>query len=388
MASYLKRFLNRVVLINLKEIKLVTMETSKQNLYGKTTIRSGDLNYLFAVLKDKGYTIIGPAIRQGAIGYEELSSVSDLPKGWTDVQEGGTYRIKKRTDNSYFGFNVGPHSWKKFLFPPSLRLWQATRKGKGFEITDRPQNANPKYAFLGVRACELHALEIQDKVFMEGKHVDPTYQLRREKALIIAVNCSRAGGTCFCTSMNTGPEATSGFDLALTEIIWDKEHYFLVEIGTETGAEIMEKVPNAKADKNDIDIAKKIVEKTAANMGRIMDTAGLKELLYESHESDVWDDVSKRCLSCGNCTLACPTCFCSSVEDVTDLAGDTSERWRKWDSCFNIEFSYIHGGSVRTSVQSRYRQWITHKLASWIDQFGTFGLCRLRKMHHLVSGRN
>ena len=71
--------------------------------------------------------------------------------------------------------------------------------------------------------------------------------------------------------------------------------------------------------------------------------------------------------------MVCPTCFCTTVEDHSDLAGETAERVRSWDSCFTLDFSYVHGGSVRTETQSRYRQWMTHKLASWIDQFGTSG---------------
>jgi sulfhydrogenase subunit beta (sulfur reductase) len=108
-------------------------------------------------------------------------------------------------------------------------------------------------------------------------------------------------------------------------------------------------------------------------MGRTMDTKGIKELLYRNYENPRWDDVAKRCLTCGNCTMVCPTCFCTTVEDITDLTGEHVERWRKLDSCFTMDFSYIHGGSVRSSPRARYRQWMTHKLATWIDQFGTSG---------------
>lgn len=344
-----------------------------RNINTKSTISCEGFSALFDVLKEKGYTIVGPTISQGAIVYDELNAVQDLPSGWTDLQDGGSYRLKEREDKSFFGFNVGPHSWKKYLFPPNHLLWQAKRKNNGFELMEDAQKETPKYVFLGVRACELHAMEIQDKIFIKGEHIDLIYHVNREKALIIAVNCAQAGGTCFCTSMNTGPKVNTGFDLALTEIVNEKLHYFLVEVGSELGAEIINLIPNTKAGIKEVDTADQIIKATASSMGRVMDTNGLKELLYESHDSEVWDEIATRCLSCGNCTMVCPTCFCSTVEDVTDLTGDTAERWRSWDSCFNIDFSYIHGGSVRTSVQSRYRQWITHKLASWIDQFGTSG---------------
>ncbi len=342
------------------------------NLGDKATIKSSDIILLFNALRSAGYSVIGPTIREGTIVYEELTSIDDLPVGWTDEQEGGSYRLKKRSDNAFFGYNVGPHSWKKFLFPPSLRLWNARKNGNNFQILPE-NNDTPKFAFIGVRACELHAMAVQDKVFMNGTYIDPVYKSRREHAFIVAVNCGQAGNTCFCTSMKTGPKVTSGYDLSLTEIIQDEIHYFLVEVGSEIGAEILNQIPHESAENKDIESADRIVEETAKNMGRTLDTNNLKELLYNNYDNPRWDDVANRCLSCSNCTMVCPTCFCTTVEDVTDLKGENSERWRKWDSCFTVDFSYIHGGSIRSTVRSRYRQWLTHKLATWIDQFGSSG---------------
>ena len=342
------------------------------SLGDKVTIKSENIFNLLNALRNAGYSVMGPTIRDGAIVYDELTAIEDLPIGWTDEQEGGVYRIKKRLDNAFFGFNVGPHSWKKFLFPSSLRLWHAEKNGSAFQIL--PENNDPpKFAFIGVRACELHAIEIQDKVFMNGSYIDPAYKSRREKAFIVAVNCGQAGKTCFCTSMKTGPKVTAGYDLSLTEIIEDAIHYFLVEVGSAKGAEILNQVPHEAAESKDTEAAERIVEETAKNMGRTLDTSNIKELLYNNYDNPRWDDAANRCLSCSNCTMVCPTCFCTTVEDVTDLKGENSERVRKWDSCFTVDFSFIHGGSIRSSVRSRYRQWLTHKLASWIDQFGTSG---------------
>jgi formate hydrogenlyase subunit 6/NADH:ubiquinone oxidoreductase subunit I len=304
--------------------------------------------------------------------YDALESAADLPVGWTDEQEGGTYRLKKRDDQALFGYVVGPHSWKKFLHPPLRRLWQARRDGNGFQILEENPQA-PRYAFIGVRSCELHAIAIQDKVFMGGPHVDPSYQSRRENAFIIAVNCGQAGGTCFCVSMQTGPKATSGFDLALTEVLEAGRHDFVVEVGTELGAQILREVPHQECSVEDKVKAERIVAKTAEQMGRTMDTTDIKNLLYRNYDHPRWDRVAERCLTCANCTMVCPTCFCTTVEDTTDLTGEHAERWQKWDSCFTMDFSYIHGGSVRSTAKSRYRQWMTHKLATWIDQFGTSG---------------
>ena len=239
------------------------------------------------------------------------------------------------------------------------------------QVAEEPDDAGPR-AFIGVRACDLHAIAIQDRVFLAGPYTDPVYKARREGVFIVAVNCGKAGGICFCVSMGTGPKATVGFDLALTEII-DGDHRFLVEVGTPRGAEILQQVPQRPAGDADREAGDRIVADAAAQMGRSLDTRDIKDLLYRNLEHPRWQEVAARCLTCGNCTMVCPTCFCTTVEDATDLAGDHAERWRRWGSCFSLEFSYVHGGSIRASAASRYRQWLTHKLATWIDQFGTSG---------------
>jgi ferredoxin len=327
---------------------------------------------LFDLLSKNGYRLIGPTVRDGAIVYDELNTVADLPVGWTDEQSNGTYRLKKRDDAALFGYVVGPQSWKKFLHLPALRLWKAQKQKSGFQIIEE-REAPPKLAFIGVRPCELHAIAIQDKIFMSGSYVDPVYQARRENIFVVAVNCGQAGGTCFCASMHTGPKATSGFDLALTEVLDESRHYFVVEIGSARGAEMLQEVPHQVAREEEKAAAERISANAAAQMGRRLDTTDIKNLLYQNSEHPRWDEVAGRCLNCANCTMVCPTCFCTTVEDVTDLTGEYAERWRKWDSCFTMDFSYIHGGSVRPSAKARYRQWLTHKLASWIDQFGASG---------------
>jgi sulfhydrogenase subunit beta (sulfur reductase) len=330
------------------------------------------LEHVFQALVKRGYDVVGPALREGAIVYDHLTSTEDLPAGWTDEQAGGRYRLKRRKDDAVFGYVVGPHSWKKFLYPPRQRLWLAARNGKGLRILPEAARARPKYAFIGARACELHAIAIQDKVFLDGPYVDPTYKSRRENLFVLAVNCGQAGGNCFCASMSSGPKATFGYDLSLVELL-DKRHYFLVNIGTMRGAEVLAEVPHQPADDEDKLQAEQILDQTTRHMGRRLDTRAIKELLYRNYEHPRWDSVAERCLSCANCTMVCPTCFCTTVEDVTDLRGEHAERWRRWDSCFTVDFSYIHGGSVRATATSRYRQWMTHKLATWIDQFGVSG---------------
>ncbi|MEO8091745.1 MAG: 4Fe-4S dicluster domain-containing protein [bacterium] len=330
------------------------------------------LDDLLAALAGHGFKVIGPTIRDGAILYEQIASTADLPEGWTDEQEGGTYRLHRREDGALFGFNVGPNSWKSHLFPASLKLWHARRGDDGEIAFEEEEREQVDYAFVGVRSCDLAAIGVQDRVFIGNGYTDPDYEARRREAFIVAVNCGKAANTCFCVSMDAGPKARQGFDLALTELL-EGEHRFLVEVGSERGAELLAEVGAGAGAEADARAAEEVSERCASEMGRELDTDGIKELLYRNMEHPRWDEVSERCLTCGNCTLVCPTCFCSTVEDVTDLAGDQAERVRRWDSCFNLDHSHVHGGSVHNSSPSRYRQWMTHKLATWIDQFGTSG---------------
>jgi len=336
--------------------------------HGARFLQVDDLGGLIDALRSQGYTVVGPTIDQGAIVYREISSAAALPRGWTDEQQPGVYRLTQREDNAYFGFSVGPHSWKQFFFPPRTTLTTADRTADGWEFGDVEQAA-PRYALLGVRACELAAIAVQDRVFLEGSYIDPVYQARRDGALIVAVNCTQAAQTCFCTSMGTGPRCTAGFDLALTEI----ESGFLIEIATDAGQAIADLLPTNAVEEPQQASAAVARQKAVDQITRRMDTSGIRDLLMTNLNHARWDDVAARCLSCSNCTMVCPTCFCASVNEVTDLQGDHVERERVWDSCFQLNFSYISGGAVRDQIRSRYRQWLTHKLATWIDQFGTSG---------------
>ena len=335
-------------------------------------IGAAALDDLLDTLRVSGFRVLGPRVRDGAIVYDDLSAASELPIGWTDEQDGGSYRLKRREDGARFGYAVGPHSWKQFLFRPEARLWRARRLPDGELAVEEEPTEDQPMAFIGVRSCELHAIEIQDRVFMGGRHADRDYAARRDGAFLVAVNCITAGGTCFCASMGTGPKADAGYDLALTELL-DGEHRFLAESGSERGAAVLAQLPQRPATDADLGAASKAVAATEAQMGRTLDTDGIRNLLARNLEHPRWDDVAERCLSCGNCTQVCPTCFCSSVEDTSDLSGEVAQRTRVWDTCFSVDYSHIHGGSVRSSTRARYRQWMTHKLGTWIDQFGTSG---------------
>lgn len=321
-----------------------------------------------------GYRVIGPTLMQSAIGYDDIRCVDDLPKGWTERQSAATYRLVRRDDDAWFGFNVGPHSWKRYLFPPQQVVARAVREaatensGGGWRMEDVPDD-EPPFAFLGVRACELAAIAVQDRVFLNEYHADPVYRKRREAALLIAVNCTQAAETCFCTSMKTGPRCRDGFDLALSEV----ESGFTIEVGSPRGAEVLQGLPIRDAVAVETAAAAAARQQSEDQITKRLDTTDIRDLLLGNLDHPQWDDVAQRCLSCTNCTMVCPTCFCHSVEEVSDLDGGQIDRVREWDSCFSARFSYMNGGLVRQDVRARYRQWLTHKLAGWFDQFDTSG---------------
>jgi formate hydrogenlyase subunit 6/NADH:ubiquinone oxidoreductase subunit I len=334
------------------------------------TIDTAELQYIFNFLQEAGYTLIGPTHREGAILYDEITSIGDLPQGWTDEQAAGSYRLKRRDDQAYFGYVVGPTSWKKYLYPPQRKLLSTQRQAGGtFAVTGNDEAA-PKYAFIGVRGCELKAIQIQDEIFLGGAYQDPAYKARREGVFIIGVECTEPKGTCFCASMGTGPKVGPGYDLRLTEV----DEIFVVKIGSEVGRQAVEQAPSWRpTGAYELQKARRAMAEAEKRMGRWLDTSNLPNLLYQNLEHPRWEKVGRRCLSCANCTQVCPTCFCSDVVEISSLDGQQAERVRVWDSCFSMDYSYVHGGNSRPKTANRYRQWLTHKLASWIDQFGMSG---------------
>ena len=326
-----------------------------------------ELDQLIQVLIKLGYQVVGPTLDQGAIVYSEIRSADELPRGWIDSQGPGRYRLEQSGDE-YFGYTVGPHSWKRYLFPSHEIVAEAQRTADGWHMRS-PEYDPPRYAFLGVRACEIAAIEVQDRTFIGASCSDPFYKARRELALIIAVNCTRAAETCFCTSMGSGPRVRRGFDVALTET----PEGFVIECASDAGAAVLKELPIRDVAPCELESAEAARQRAVDQITKRLDTDDIRNLLLSNLDHPRWDEVATRCLSCTNCTMVCPTCFCSSVTEVSELNGDHVQRERKWDSCFNVDFSYMNGGVVRDAIRPRYRQWLTHKLASWWDQFGTSG---------------
>ena len=346
------------------------MAERSQPVAEPAVIDRAGLARLVELLAEQGRTVLGPRLADGAITFGPLGSADDLPAGWIDEQDGGHYRLVPG-GGALFGYVVGPDGAKRRLFPPVERLWRARRSADGFTVEPEPVPA-PSLAMIGLRPCDLAAMQVQDRVFAAGPFGDPGYRARRDALFVVAVNCSRSAATCFCASMGTGPRAGDGFDLALTERAEGDRHEFLVEAGSEAGAALLAALPQRPAAAEDLAAAEAATARAAAAQRRTM-VPEVAALLSRHAEHPRWDDVARRCLTCGNCTQVCPTCFCTTVEDATDLSGETAERRRRWDSCFTLDFSYVHGGTIRREARSRYRQWITHKLSAWHDQFGVSG---------------
>lgn len=341
---------------------------------GRSFLPRGALGELIGVLRADGYTVIGPRREGAVLMLGEVGSAEDLARGVRDEQEGGRYRLGPGDPDLGFECAVGMNSPKSFFFPAMQRMYQCHVEGERFVLDAGPAQVS-KLAMVGIRPCDLAALRVQDRAFGVGESGTPRcaaedlYGEARRRALLVVVNCTRPARTCFCASMGTGPSASGGYDLCLTEL----RAGFVVEVGSEAGRGLLGRLPVREPSSAELELAEIKLENAREHMGRRMEVAGLKELLDGAVDHPQWDDVAKRCLSCGNCTMVCPTCFCSTVSDQTELGGATVTRWRQWESCHSHQFSYTTAGPVRSTVRGRYRHWMRHKLCTWFDQFGCSG---------------
>jgi len=340
--------------------------------YPASILQRSDFDRLLEALRVRGYLTVGPRIVDGAIVLDEVHSITDFPIGRSAQIGAGMYRLTQRADKAVFGYVVGPTSAKKWLFPPKRTLWRAKIEEGKAAFQTSPQ-VPQKTALIGLRACDLQAIAVQDKVFLQGSHPDPYYKSMRQRLLLVVVDCAEPAPTCFCTSVGGNPAANRGYDVRITELLDEAGHRFILQPGSELGLEIVGALPTLAATSQELAHRESINQDAETAITKHLDTTGIKELLYDNAQHPRWTEVASRCLACGNCTMACPTCFCSSVDTKTDLGSSEIRQERSWDSCFNEDFSYIHGGVVRLSTMSRYRQWMTHKLASWTDQFGVMG---------------
>jgi sulfhydrogenase subunit beta (sulfur reductase) len=326
------------------------------------------LQALFDRLGERGFRCIGPQVRDGAIVYDDLSDASALPVGIGTHQAPGRYRLEHYAHARCFAWSNGPQALKPLLFAPEEPLWQVTRGADGrvtFASIERPAQ---RRAVIGVRACDLAALTLHDAHFL-GAAADPGYAARRAELFIVAVDCSHPADTCFCASTGDGPAVTGGADLTLTEL----DAGFLVRGLTDAGRSLMDALPLLPASSDDLRLAKAEIEHAATSQRRQLPGRNLRDVLFANLDHPRWDDVAERCLACGNCVAVCPTCFCYTEREDAALDGSHSTHLRLWDTCFSAEHSYLHGRLLRANTRTRYRQWLTHKLGGWHDQYGRSG---------------
>lgn len=340
------------------------------------SLQKTDFGRLVDVLQEDGYSVAAPVEAGGVLAVRRIESVEEIARGYRDEQAPGRYRVEDVGDELYFGNAVGAESAKRFFFPAENDLFTARVDGDHF-VLDRMADEPPRWALIGVRPCDLAAIRTQDRVFDahdESGAVfrceSETYYTRaREEAFLVAVNCTAPGGNCFCASWGTGPEAREGFDLALTEV----GGAFLLEPGSHRGEAVLDRLPVRDAEPSEIELAELKISRAREHMGKHLERDGLPELLGRNVEHRIWDWFAHHCMGCGNCTMVCPTCFCSTVTDSTDLATGAATRTRRWESCYTHQFSYVTSGPVRSATSARYRHWLTHKLGAWWEQFGSSG---------------
>jgi len=328
------------------------------------------LQRLLDALRGAGYRCVGPRVKDNAVLYLPISSADELPSGVEVDQAPGQYRVRESSPSPrQFAWANGPQALKPLLFAPRETIWRATRTAEGGLSFAEAAVQSEAIALIGARACDLAALALQDKHFLHGEFPDPYYAQRRERLFIVAVNCSHPAATCFCASTGDGPRASSGFDLALSEL----DEGFVIEAGSARGQPILDSLGLGPASAGQVEQALAESERAAAMQTRSLPSHNLRDALFMNLDHPRWAEVADRCLSCGNCTSVCPTCFCHVENAAPALSGTESEQVREWDSCFTRGHSHIHGYTVRPDTRTRYRQWLTHKLGSWHDQFGRSG---------------
>ncbi|RDI43413.1 4Fe-4S dicluster domain-containing protein [Aquicella lusitana] len=330
------------------------------------------LQDLLAALKQAGYQCMGPQVKEGAIVFDILERADQLPWGYREKQAPGHYHLEKIDKNEAFAWANGPQAIKPLLFKPKETVWRVNRGAEG-KLEFVPHFANEKpLAVIGVRACDIAGMAVQDRVFVTNSQVDVRYRQRREQLFVIGVNCGYASQNCFCVSAGTGPEIKNHYDIVMTEL----ENGFLVETGSERGQSLVESLQLTNADTAQKEQGRQRID-TAVRMQTkripLDNSRKLYDVLFTNLDHPRWKEVAERCLSCGNCVQVCPTCFCHSEYDEPSLDGNSSDHQREWDSCFTQGHSYMTGKIVRDDIEKRYRQWLTHKVGSWHKQFDTSG---------------
>lgn len=276
----------------------------------------------------------------------------------------GEIRSRREMDLNYRTTILPP---KKIFHPPTETLFHFSRKN-GFSI--KKARRKPRNMLLvGVHACDLNAILRLDRFFTEDFR-DPLYLDRRKRSAVVALNCTEIGENCFCHSMGAGPECGGGSDLLMTDL----GGRYLVEIGTDTGRELLRSLELPKADDRDMKERDRRLAHAKETFKKFIDTEGLADAAARSFEHPVWKELAEIDLSCGSCSLVCPTCYCYDVLDRIDLRLEHGERVRELDSCQLLEHASVAmGGNFRRERKDRMRQWMLCKLRYTGQEHGFSG---------------
>lgn len=333
-------------------------------------MRAGSLPRFVALLVEQFDEVIGPVAVDGVIRLSPIRSADALPIGVTDQQETASYRLIRTGTALRFSYGPGPDSLKAIVHPPRSPVWTMRRRD-GSLLVDQALHPTTTRAVIGVRPCDLRALDVLERTQTGGQHADPAFVAHRQGLFLIAVECTQPSPTCFCDTAGGGPSIDDGYDLSLTEIDDTEGVVYLVRAGSDHGRRIVEAMQLPAAPRSLIALRQRQPAASSHSFIRELPDTAAEVVRLADHPR--WSEVAERCLTCGNCTAVCPTCFCTDMDDAVGLDGETATRTRVWDTCFSMEYSHLGEGPHRASPTARYRQWLSHKLGTWHDQYGESG---------------
>jgi ferredoxin len=230
------------------------------------------------------------------------------------------------------------------------------QKDKQSYHIELPSPDGQKQLIFGIHPCDANAMTILDKTF-EDAYEDPYYLSKRKITVLVGLGCTRPYDSCFCTSLGSSPTDSANVDLMLTDI----GDEFLVEGVTDKGRELMRMSSELEeATKADETRAKEAKEAAYSKVTRQLDTTNIgKKLLSFFEDQDFWEEIAAKCLSCGICTLLCPTCYCFDIND--ELIKDKGTRFRSWDSCSFPVYTKLPMENPRLEKWRRVRNKVCHK---------------------------
>jgi sulfhydrogenase subunit beta (sulfur reductase) len=329
-------------------------------------MRKQDIGQLIEGIPDD-YKVIGPLRDKWAVKYGEISSAADLAVGCRSEEKSGSYRLIDEADSGLDNVRT-MNSPKSFTFRPKELLYRCHINEDGSPQYEAADEAIPKQAFFGMKACDVSAMGILDRTF-NRQFRDPAYDRRRRHTIVVGINCFEPGANCFCSTFNTGPDLKGGYDIGLSYL----DNDLIVEVVTDMGARIVADTDVRSADTRIFDAIGKRTAKARHSMDKAFNLVKAVKALNENYHHPYWREPSVRCLSCANCINVCPTCYCYSLVDKASVDLSEFTRTRMWDACQNLEFAAISGGNFRSKRMDRIRQWVNHKINWTIEQYGAPG---------------